>query len=330
MPHYSLVPVIEISYLYEISITANLKKLILLLFLFPCFGNAQDYVDLVKIGYGQTFNNDFEGTNSSTRIHFSEIDITFPIVLNDKNAFITGVSFNQNTLQLFPEADNTNLYSTLLKVGFVTTYNDKWSSSLVLLPKIASNYQNLSGDDFFIGGFGLLKLKKKENLTYRFGIYATTEAFGFFTTPILGWYYLSPNKKFEMDISLPIAADINYDAGFTTLGIDYYGIGRSYNLRKKNQPNLYVDQSSLEFSAYTQFGVLQKSVLLRAKVGYATSKNEVYTNADNINLGISALSFGDDRTQLNPTLSGGVFLKFEAIYRFQIKNKKEEIETVID
>lgn len=295
-----------------------MSRLLLILFLFPYFGNAQEYVDLVKIGYGQTLNNDFEDTPSSSKVRFSEIDVTFPIVLNNKNAFITGVGFSQNNLQLFPEAGKTDLYSTLLKIGLATTYNDKWSSTLVLLPKIASDFKSISCDDFFIGFFGLLKLQKKENLTYRFGIYATTEAFGFFTTPILGWYYLSPNRKFEMDVSLPIAADINYDVGFTTLGFDYYGIGRSYNLRKKNKPNLYVDQSSLEFSGYAQFAVLEKSILLRAKAGFATSKNEVYADGDTIDFGISALSFGDDRTQLNPVLSGGIFLKFEAIYRFQL------------
>lgn len=321
---------IQFLYLYKNQQKPHLRKLLLFLFLFPCFGSAQEYLDLVKIGSGQTFNNDFENTSSSTKVQFSEIDITLPIVLNDKNAIITGISFNQNKLQLFPEASETTVYSTLLKVGLATTYNDKWSSTLVLLPKVSSDYKSIYGNDFFIGGFGLLKLKKKENLIYRFGLYATTEAFGIFTVPILGWYYLSPNKKFEMDMSLPIAADINYNIGFTTLGVDYYGIGRSYNVRSKNQPKRYVDQSSLEFSGYVQFAVIEQNILLRAKAGYATSKNEVYADGDTIDFGLSAFSFGDDRTQLNPNLSGGVFLKLEAIYRFQIKNKKEEIETVID
>lgn len=299
-----------------------MKKLLQYLFLFSCFVNAQDYVDLVKIGYGQTLNNNFENTTSSTKVQFSEIDITFPIVLNPKNAFITGISFSQNNLQLFPDANKTDLYSTLLKIGLASTYNEKWSSTLVLLPKIASNYKNLSKDDFFFGGFGLLKYKKKENLIYRFGIYATSEAYGVYTTPILGWYYLSPNKKFEMDVAIPISADINYNLGFTTLGFDFFGIGRSYNLKTENQPNFYVDQSSIEFSAYTQFNLLNESVLLRGKLGYATSNYEVYAANEKIDLGIPLIAFGDERTLLNPDISGGVFLKFEAIYRFHLNKQK--------
>jgi hypothetical protein len=81
----------------------------------------------------------------------------------------------------------------------------------------------------------------------------------------------------------------------------------------------------LEFAGYLQFNALEESVLLRAKVGYSSNNYEMYAAGDKMDLGVSAFSFGDDRTQLNPSLNGGVFLKFEAIYRFHIReNPKEE------
>ena len=291
--------------------------------LIPSLVVAQDYIDLFKIGYGKTFNNSFDNTSENTELTTFDSDLTYPIVLNDKNAFITGAGFSYNNLQLFPNSDFTSLYSLTLKIGLASTFNDTWSSTIVLLPKIASDYKNISGDDFYFGGFAVLKLKKKDNLIYRFGIYATSEAFGISSTPIIGWYYLSPNKKFEMDMSLPIAADINYKLGFATVGVDYSGIGRSYKLNQGTQPQQYVDQSSLEFLGYFQFNTLKNSVLLRAKAGYATSSYEVYKDGDKIDFGLSAFSFGDNRTQLNPNIGGGLFLKFEAIYRFHLSEKKK-------
>lgn len=291
-------------------------------------------MDLLKVGYGQTFNNNFDNASASTEVKFFEADLTFPVVINDKNALITGVVFSKNRLQLYPDDDRdiiysgvdqnnyANLFSTTLKLGLASTYNEKWSSTIVLLPKIASDYNKIKSDDFYMGGLALLKLQKKENLIYRFGFYGTTEAFGFFTTPIIGWYYLSENNKFEMDMSLPIAADINYDLGALTLGIDYFGIGRSFRLYgDEESSSSYVDLSSLEFASYAQISALQKSVLLRAKLGYATSNYEVYADGDKIDLGVSAFSFGDNRQQLNPRISGGVYFKIEAIYRFQISEK---------
>lgn len=301
-----------------------MKKLILLFILLPIVTYSQDYVDLFRIGYGQTFNNNFENTNSSTSVKSFEAGLTLPVVINENQALITGADFSLNNLQLFPDAEYKSLYSTNLKLGLASTWSEKWSSTIVLLPKIASDYINITSDDFYFGGFGLLKYKKNENLKYRFGIYATQEAYGIFTTPIIGFYYLSPNKRFEMDMSLPISADVSYKLGATTLGVDYFGIGRSFNLHYKTSPTLYADLSSLEFAGYLQFNTFEESVLLRLKAGYATDNYEVYAKDDNIDLGVSAFSFGDDRTQLNPSLSGGVFLKVEAIYRFHIvKDSKE-------
>jgi|TARA_R100000479_G_scaffold28896_1_gene11212 hypothetical protein len=292
------------------------------LLLLPLLTSAQDYVDIFRIGYGETFNNDFEGTNSSTSIRSFEVGLTFPVVLNDNHAFITGADFSTNNLQLFPKAERTSLYSTNIKLGLASTYSERWSSTVVLLPKIASDYNNISSDDFYLGGFALLKLQKKENLIYRFGFYGSQEAFGFFTTPIIGWYYLSLNKKFEMDMSLPISADVSYDLGKTTIGMDYFGIGRSFNIKKENQPDTYVDLSSLEFAAYWQFNFLEKSVLLRTKLGYSSNNYEVYADGETIDLGLSAFSFGDDRTQLNPEMNGSFFAKIEAIYRFNLPTKQ--------
>lgn len=280
-------------------------------------------MDLLKIGYGKTFSNSFADTSENTEVTTFDVDLTYPVVLNGKNTLITGAAFNYSNLQLFPDMGYTSLYSSTLKIGLASSFNEKWSSTVVLLPKIASDYKNISGDDFYFGGFAVLKLKKKENLIYRFGIYATSEAFGIFSTPIIGWYYLSPNKRFEMDMSLPIAADINYKLDFATVGFDYYGIGRSYKLNQGALPKQYVDQSSLEFLGYFQFNALENSVLIRAKAGYASSSYEVYENGDKIDFGLSAFSFGDNRTQLNPDISGGLLLKLEAIYRFNISKTKK-------
>lgn len=285
---------------------------------------AQDYVDLFKFSFGQTFNNEFEGTPNNTQVSSIDIDFTAPVPISEKHTFITGAIYNQNYLQLFPEADFTRLHSTALKLGIASTFSEKWSSTFVLLPKIASDYGNITSDDFYLGGFGVVKYQKKENLMYRFGAYGSQEAFGFFTTPIFGWYYLSASKKFEMDMSLPISADMNYRFTNFILGVDYFGIGRSFNLTKRNTPNVYVDVSSLEFASYVQFNTLNNSILLRGKFGYSSNNFEVYNQGETIDLGLSAFAFGDDRTLLNPVIGGGFFFRLETIYRFQLTNDKEE------
>lgn len=300
-----------------------MKQAFLLLLFISTSAFSQNYIDLITIGYGQTLSNDFDGTENSTDIGALEVDLTFPLVLNDKQAIISGILFSRNNLQLFPGTERSSLYSTTLKIGLASTWSDKWSTTLVALPKIASDYTDIDGNDFYLGGLALFKFQKKENLIYKFGFYASNEAFGIFSTPIFGWYYLSPSQQFEMDMSLPVAADINYTPGTITYGIDYNGIGRSFNI-DENNANLYTDLSSLEFASYAQFNFLDKSVLLKAKFGYASTDYEVYQQGEKIDFGLSAFSFGDDRTQLNPTISGGFFFKLEAVYRFQLPSKEDQ------
>ena len=297
-----------------------MKQLIFCLVFLPITLIAQEYVDVFKFGYSYSDQAKFKDTNENTSINAFNAAVTLPIELSSKHVFLTGVDFSSHNLWLSPEYNqSTTLYNTIVKVGLATTFTEKWSTTLVLLPKIASDYKIISGDDFNFGIYAIAKLKKNEHFKFRFGLYASTELFGIFATPIIGAYYLSPNKHFEIDASLPITAAINYHFESVTVGFDYFAIGRSYNISQETSTPVYVDQRPIEASTYIQFGLAENSILLRAKLGYSSNTNEVYAQGDQLNYRISAFSFGDNRTQLNSDILGSVFLKFEAIYRIHFK-----------
>ena len=300
----------------------TMRKLFILSFFLPLYSIAQEYADILKVGYSFAPNVKFENNEERTDVNSFEANLTLPIVLNDKHALITGIDFNSSHLLLSPEyKQSTTLYNTLLKIGLASTHSEKWSTTFVLLPKIASDYKSISNDDFYFGGYAIAKIKKNENLSYRFGFYTSTEAFGLFATPIFGAYYKSPNAKFEIDASLPIKADINYSLGKSKIGFDYFGIGRSYNISQDTSTPVYIEQSPLEFSTYFQYGMLENSILLRAKLGYSNNTFEVYEQGDELDFRLSAFSFGDDRTQLNPDILGSVFFKIQAVYRVHFSKK---------
>ncbi len=303
-----------------------------MLWLLPAIAISQEYVDVFKIGYGQTFRNEFEGSDNTTNVITFESDLTVPLRISDNQAVILGAAFTKNNLQLIPGTASKDLQSVTLKFGYSGQLSELWSSTLIFLPKIASDFEVVQGEDIYFGGLALFKYHKSRQLKYRFGAYASSEAFGLFATPIIGLYYISPDNDFEMDLSLPISGDINKTFNWLTLGVDYYGIGRSFRLYDENEvSNNYVDLSSLEFASYLQVNLFDKSVLLRGKLGYASSEFEVYANDETIDLGLSAVSIGDDRTRLNPDISGGFFFRFEALYRFNLLNETQEIDVpVID
>ena len=297
------------------------KILLLLVLLLPIVSTAQQYVDVADISYSKTGATPYVNSDKSTVVSIFDSKILLPVVLNKKTAIITGFDFNIKNFQLYPDANFNTLYYTRLKLGFTTQHSDKWSGIYVLLPILSSNYKNIGAEDIYMGGLAVLTYKKNKNFSYKFGIYTGYEASGLYITPIVGMYYTSPSKTFEASALLPGLFDVNYGLSASTrIGLDYKGNSETFKIHTENMPLTYTENNTLEFSSYIQNNSLTKNLLLRLKVGVATNKFDVYAANDKIDLAITPLRIGDNRTKLNTNLESSAFLKIQAIYRFPITN----------
>ena len=301
------------------------KKIIQLLFLIvPFLCNAQEYIDLFSVNYGKSQKKTFENSSVTTSISTFQTNLTLPVVLNEKYTVITGVNFSSYSLQLFPHSDNNHLYSTNLRAGLRISHSEHWSGIYLFLPKASSDYIHLSGEDIYVGGLALLKYKRNEDFGYSFGLYGSSEAFGISMTPIIGLYYHSPDKRFEMNFFLPNDADINYSlTDKTKIGVDFLGHGNSYKLTTANIRSNYVENNSIDFFSYVQQSLFDKKMLLRLKLGYSVNQFRVYPIDQKLDLQILALKFGDNRTKLFEDKSNTFVFKMEAIYRFDLSKVKK-------
>ncbi|MEZ7497749.1 hypothetical protein QO200_03255 [Flavobacterium sp. Arc3] len=175
----------------------------------------------------------------------------------------------------------------------------------------------------FMGGIAVWTYKKRKNFNYKFGLYTGNEAFGFYITPLLGIYYISPDSRFEISALLPGLFDMNFGVSSKTrLGIDYKGNSETFKIKNDNALTAYSENNSLEFSSYVQNNSLDKNLLLRLKIGHSTNSYDLYAVNDKIDLSITPFKFGNHRTKLNSELDYSPFLKVEAIYRFPISKKQ--------
>lgn len=300
----------------------NNKLPLLLFLLFSMLGSAQQYVDVADISYSKTGVTPYRNSDKSTIISIFDSKILLPIVLNDKTAVITGFDFNIKNFQLYPDSNFNTLYYTRLKLGFTTQYSEKWSGIYVLLPILASNYKKIGTDDIYLGGIAVLTYKKNKNFNYKFGLYAGNEAYGFYVTPLLGMYYRSPNASIEISALMPGLFDVNIGLSSSTrIGLDYKGNSETFKIHNENSPLTYTENNTLEFSSYLQNNSWTKNLLLRLKIGVATNKYDVYAVNDKIDIAITPIRIGDNRTKLNTNLTSSAFLKIQAIYRFPISSK---------
>ena len=280
---------------------------------------AQDYVDVARLHYAGSQVNGFDDGGSGSRLGEVGLDLTVPIVLNDRVSVLTGGIYEGIRTQLNPFRERETVMSFTLKAGVNWKHSDKWTGTYVLLPKIASDFdQKLVKKDFQIGGLALMKYNRSASMIYKFGIYGNTELFGPWIVPIVGFYYLSPAKKFEMNFTLPLTADLNYKLSpVFHAGMNFFGLVRTYHLSDIEgiATSGYLARSTNELFAYVRLN-LGKSSIVQLKVGTSLGRSyRVYYDDAKVGLGLPLKYFNDEREQVNLDFEDGLIGQVVYIYR---------------
>ncbi|MBD79401.1 MAG: hypothetical protein CL840_10800 [Crocinitomicaceae bacterium] len=293
---------------------------------------AQDYVDLFKFTYLNSPFNKEDSVEGPARVQEFYVDLTVPIKLSDRTAIITGAIIEQLSVNTSPSGFNvTSVFSTTLKLGVNLSHGKRWQGTYIILPKVAGDFNHSPTTQIQLGGLALYKFNKKDNLKYRIGLYYNTELFGPFFVPLLGVYYLSPNKKFEMNFTLPVWADMNYR--FTehiAAGLNFSAFLRSYNISPASTVSgkeMYMVKASNEIYGYLQY-TAKKSFIFQAKAGWSIGRRfSAYDIDEKVGWGFSAFRFDDDRTQQNRDISDGFIFQARFIYRFNLEpsDKSDEL-----
>jgi len=290
---------------------------ILLLYSFSSF--SQNYVDILNSEYTATPQNTFDSSNQTTDLQKFNFNLTVPIELKNGNALLTGVVYDRVSAVWGPNENKIPVSSYILKVGINVKHSEKWSATYLLLPKVASNFkEELRKEDFQIGGLVLAKMKKNENLSYKFGAYMNGDRFGPFLVPLFGFYY--QKEKLEMDVIVPSYAKINYRLmPKVTTGVNWRATVKSYNVQggaiSIYSTPLYVHHLSNEIAAHVGYEPV-KGLIIRGMAGVSLGRSfRVYENDDKIDFGLSLFRFGDDRVPLNTDFANGLFYRAELVYR---------------
>jgi len=290
----------------------------------PCLfltGNiyCQKYVDVAKFYYGNSSLNKFENSKVSTQIKELGLELTIPIVVNPTEAILTGLIYERIQTKLFETEPETTVSVLGLRAGLSKKHSDKWSGTYVLIPKLASDFDHIGSKDFQLGFLALLKYANDTNKNYKLGIYYNSELFGPFIVPLFGIYYLSPDKKFETNLTLPFLADINYKLhDRVNAGINFNGQVRSYHLTNVPSTNEagYMVKATNELFGYLKFN-LNENLSIYTRLGYSVGRSfRVYDEDDKISFGTILIKVGDDRQQLNTDFSDGFVYQVTMQYRF--------------
>lgn len=247
------------------------------------------------------------------------MEVYYPKKLSDKAVLLTGFTVENTRLNLFQGAERTSLTMTRLNIGMKYQHSEKWSGTYVLLPKLASDFENISSNDFQIGGLAVLDYQYNESSKVKFGVYSSSEFFGTTLTPIIGLWHRSKDSKFYINATLPIRMDANYALSKNfSIGSDLLTSIKSYNLSEFNSEE-YAQEESIRFALYAALAFMDNSVILRGKIGFDTTDYGVYDSNEKV--GVQVLTFPlstDKRTRSNAEFDSALYLGFDAIYRFDL------------
>ena len=281
---------------------------------------AQEYIDLAKLDYAYAPESTFDNLTEGTKLHLINADLTYPIVINDKLNILTGASFENFSVSLDPGRTEESIYGITAKLGVNITHNEKWSGTYIFLPRISSDLENISSRDFQFGGIVLMKYIKSDNFSYKFGVYGNNELFGPLVVPIFGFYYLSPNKKFEANLLLPLSFDLNYSiTEAARFGLNFRGEVRTYNINTpvNMESERYLEKTSNELYTYFQYE-LKKGINFQLGVGRSISRSFRLYDED-ISFALPLNKIGDDRIELNTDFTDSWLFKATIFYRFKIE-----------
>jgi hypothetical protein len=296
----------------------NLFKLLILVGVCQV-AQAQEYVDIATAEYTKTPQNQFDSSLNTSSLQKININVTAPVTLKNGSSLLVGVVYDRLQTKLFEQQEDEVTFSAYtLKLGMNVKYSDKWSATYLLLPKIASNFEeSLTKNDYQIGGIILAKLKKSEHFNYKFGAYINGDRFGPFLVPLFGGYY--QKNKLEIDVMIPSYAKINYSiTPKVTAGVNWRATVKSYNIQFVGISPFYMHHLSNEIAAHIGYEPI-KGVIIRGMAGASLGRSfRVYQNNDKIDFGLSLVRFGDDRVPLNTDFENGAFGRLELAYRFYL------------
>jgi hypothetical protein len=127
--------------------------LVFLILLFCCKGYSQPFVDILSIKYQRFPSTDYtEGANKKLSIDQFTSNLNLPIVLKNKDVFLTGGTYDLIQLETKEGSETKievqrNLYAFNLQFGYLKTWKlSKWKTLFMLLPKISSDQLRITRD----------------------------------------------------------------------------------------------------------------------------------------------------------------------------------------
>lgn len=134
-------------------------------------------------------------------------DVAVPLIMNERFKLTAGAiyRFDQFDFDGVPEplgGGSLELHRAELPLNLWTDHSEKWKSWLRFQPGLASDFENVSGDDLTLTALALLAYKYSDTLTFAGGAYYSRDLGDSTVLPALGFIW-EPSPRWIVGITAP-------------------------------------------------------------------------------------------------------------------------------
>jgi len=305
------------------STNFTVMKRILLILMAGCMSFpvvAQRMLDLVTLTGRYGLPQEYKETYSGTATEFGSINsITAGIRLSGKN--MIPISFNHFYFNVqgdpeIPEdlANPVIVNGFILRTGWYQRFGNGHAIQLLIAPRIMSDFKNLDGNSFQMGGLLTYEKEFNDELTMSFGAMYNQELFGPYLVPLVDLHWqISP--KWRIDGMIPITARVVYSVNENmSVGFNHFGLVTTFYLGHEAYAGDYIERQSIDLSLFLRQR-LGGNFFVEGMVGRALGRSyKQYAGDQKVSFGIPLIKFGDDRVVKNESFNDGMILTLKLVY----------------
>ncbi len=282
---------------------------------------TRDIVSLSgRYGLPQEYKNTYEGKATETGMLNS---LTVGFKLAPRTMFAINVNhfyFNVKDEAEMPAGivSPINVHGIILRTGIVQEFNNGGELRLLLAPRLMSDFQNLDGNSFQIGGIASYQNDINTRMKLGFGAIYNQELFGPYMVPLflVDW---QASERWFIEGMIPVTLKVHYRVNEgLDVGFNHFGLMTSFYLGDEDYAGDYIERQSIDLSLFARQR-LYKNFFIEGMVGRALGRSYTqYAGDQTVSFAIPLVKFGDDRTAKNVTFKDGMIFTLKLIFNMKV------------
>lgn len=215
-------------------------------------------------------------------------------------------------------ASPINVHGIILRTGVQQTLGNGGMIQILVAPRLMSDFQNLDGNSFQMGGVLSYQNDLNENLNLGFGLMFNQEFFGPYMVPLflLDWQV---SDRWYIKGMVPVTLKVHYRVNEgLDVGFNHFGLITSYWLGDEEYAGDYMERQSIDLSLFARQRLFS-NIYIEAMAGRSFGRGyKQYAGDQTVKFAIPLVAFGDERNVKNVTFNDGMIFTVKLIFNMKI------------